>query len=215
MKVNNKIVPGTKFLTLLGSLCTREHPRINKNICETKRTSSKDKIWTNDWKSEMYGAIPAKYIDWLIGLRVDLIIRRWLIWQTDVRSVQFHVAHTLWGLYGHAEHTCRPVCLLLVLVPDMTGPARDQERANIHNRPEKKTRYFGKNSTSACWSNLWVDCPQCWESAIRSYPTDQKLAPPKYSLASQILQNVFLTSRLKNIRISTTFQNFKSTRIVF
>ena len=198
MKVNNKIVPGTKFLRLLGSLCMREHPRINKNICETKRTSSR--------KSEMYGAIPAKYIDWLIGLRVDLIIRRWLIWQTDVRSVQFHVAHTLWGLYGHAEHTCRPVCLLLVLVPDMTGPARDQERANIHNRPEKKTRYFGKNSTSACWSNLWVDCPQCWESAIRSYPTDQKLAT-KILFAAQ-------SYRAKSIsqisaEFPSKFQNFK------
>ena len=58
-----QIAPGTKFLRHLGSQCARAHPGKSRKIKKNKIQEENQKC---DCQTILYGAIPSKYIDWLI-----------------------------------------------------------------------------------------------------------------------------------------------------
>ena len=82
-----QIAPGTKFLRHLGSQCARAHPGKSRKIKKNKIQEENQKC---DCQTILYGAIPSKYIDWLIDWLIDFDFQ--IGWE-DTKSFNFLLPH--------------------------------------------------------------------------------------------------------------------------
>ena len=90
-----QIAPGTKFLRHLGSQCARAHPEKSRKIKKNKIQEENQKC---DCQTILYGAIPSKYIDWLID------------WLRSISTLLTPFDHFQNGVFGRliSWHHLRP-----------------------------------------------------------------------------------------------------------